>query len=70
MVRMDSLWHLLPPPRTTPAPVQCGGGRYFDVSPSGPESLKGSRLGVKQGGAEARYFNRAASIDSINQVKQ
>lgn len=67
---MDSLWHLLPPARTTPVPAQSGGGRYFDVSPSGPEALKGSRLGVKQGGAEARYFDRSSSIEAINRVKQ
>jgi hypothetical protein len=67
---MDSLWHLLPPARTTPVPPQSGGGRYFDVSPIGPETLKGSRLGVKQGGAEARYFDRSSSIASISLVKE
>lgn len=68
---MDSLWHLLPPPRTTPVPPQSGGGRFFDVSPSGAESLKGARLSEpKHGGAEARYFDRSASLESINRVKQ
>lgn len=28
--------------------------------------MKGSRLGVKQGGAEARYFDRSASNEAIN----
>lgn len=71
MIRMDSLWHLLPPPRTTPAPPQSGGGRFFDVSPSGAESLKGSRLSEpKHGGAEARYFDRTSSLDAISKVKQ
>lgn len=66
---MDSLWNLLPPARTTPAP-QIGGGKYFDVNPTSPESLKGSRHTVKQGGAEALYFNRAGSIEAINLVKK
>lgn len=52
-------------------PPQSGGGRFFDVSPSGAESLKGARLSEpKHGGAEARYFDRSASLESINRVKQ
>ena len=72
MIRMDSLWHLLPPARTTPVQPQSGGGAYFDVSPARPESLKGSRLGEanKHGGAEARYFDRTASLDAIKSVRQ
>lgn len=68
LYNMDSLWHLLPPARSTPAAPQSGGGAYFDVSPSGPESMKGSR--IKHGGAEARFFDRYATLEAINRVKQ
>lgn len=69
MSRMeDSLWHLLPPARTTPAAPQTGGGGYFDVSP-GPVAPKGSRLGEQRGGATARYFDRGASLAAIDRVK-
>ena len=65
----NSLYHLLPPPRTTPpSPTQTGGAKFFDIDPVRPEHLKGSRL--KHGGAEARYFDRSATMAAIDLVKQ